>query len=179
MPSFSSIDDAEKGHADEIYSVDSHDSAPTLVYHEAQKKSLGQANFATIQLALPSKELSAKELALIRGPTKKPASSWVKFRLWYNAYKCVSYHTAYAFSHGCAQTFLHDRFPIQLHLIVVRGNWPLAVPEGLHRRVDFGEPAFRHTRANGAVWPYPVRRPQCRVRQGTWCPSCFPHVFNG
>ncbi len=100
MPSDCSVDDAEKGIAEECYAVPLtlQSSRPSLVSQDSCIKGslshpclplppLPHAKFETIALALPSKELSPNELALIRRPTKKRVSSWVKFRLWYNTYR--------------------------------------------------------------------------------------------
>ncbi|KAK0480920.1 hypothetical protein IW261DRAFT_1398516 [Armillaria novae-zelandiae] len=100
MPSDCSVDDAEKGVAEECYAVPLtlQSSRPSLVSQDTCIKgslshpclplpSLPHAKFETIALTLPSKELSPNELALIRKPTKKRVSSWVKFRLWYNTYR--------------------------------------------------------------------------------------------
>ncbi|KAK0445122.1 hypothetical protein EV421DRAFT_339985 [Armillaria borealis] len=100
MSSDCSVNDAEKGIAEECYAVPLtlQSSRPSLVSQDSCIKGslshpclplppLPHAKFETIALALPSKELSPNELALIRRPTKKRVSSWVKFRLWYNTYR--------------------------------------------------------------------------------------------
>ncbi|KAK0431881.1 uncharacterized protein EV420DRAFT_1490394 [Desarmillaria tabescens] len=100
MPSDCSVDDAEKGIAEECYAVPLtlQSSRPSIVSQDSCSKGplphpclplppLPHAKFETIALTLPSKELSPNELALIRRQTKKRVSSWVKFRLWYNTYR--------------------------------------------------------------------------------------------
>ena len=93
MSSFKPYDDAEKGHLDELYTVQLGNSTHTLldqtVYNDADNKKLLARADSNATLCTPSKNLSVSELSLIKGPTKKPVSTWVKFQLWFNAYKCV------------------------------------------------------------------------------------------
>ncbi|KIY63704.1 hypothetical protein CYLTODRAFT_457867 [Cylindrobasidium torrendii FP15055 ss-10] len=85
--------DAEKGHAEEVYysQLQHNNSTRTLVAIPEHKpvllRSGSNASTATIVAPPPSKYLSFDELSAIKRSTKTPAPLWVKFRLWFNAYK--------------------------------------------------------------------------------------------
>jgi len=48
-----------------------------------------QRRFSVEPVSHPKNELSPSELALIKPPSKKTVSTWIRFQIWFTLYRCV------------------------------------------------------------------------------------------